>query len=97
MAAENMVRRKKEGSLSAKGTAVGMIACSNVVTGIIRNRFDLRAWKNFRMSFMRSMSIVATRNIASSIETLVGLLMSMPAPKLLCVIGHKSWTLPPPM
>ena len=42
MAAENMARRKYEGSFSGSGTAVGRIACRSVVAGMIRSKFDLR-------------------------------------------------------
>jgi hypothetical protein len=49
------------------------------------------------MSFWRSMMVIAVRNIASSIVMLVRLLMSSPAPKLVFVMGQRSWTSPPPM
>ena len=80
MAAENMVRRKYEGSLSGDGTAVGRIAWRSVVVGMIRSRFVLCGWRSVWMSFWRSMMVIAVRNIASSIVMLVRLLMSSPAP-----------------
>ena len=80
MAAENMARRKYEGSFSGDGTAVGRIACRSVVVGMIRSRFVLCGWRSVCMSFWRSMIVNAARNIANSIETLVRLLMSSPAP-----------------
>ena len=97
MAAENMARRKYEGSFSGDGTAVGRIACRSVVAGMIRSRFVLCGLKSVCMSFWRSMMVIAVRNIANSIETLVRLLMSSPAPKPVCVMGQRSWTSPPPM
>lgn len=97
MAAENITRRKYEGNLSAKGTAVGRIACRSVVAGMIRSKLVLRGWKSLCMSFWRSMMVIAVRNIASSIVMLVRLESSMPAPKPVCVMGQRSWTSPPPM
>ena len=80
-----------DGNISEIGTCVKRtMAGSTVNAGIIRAKFDLRAWKNCRMSFRRSMSIVAPTNINSSIVTLVGLLMSRPAPKYVPAAGHKS-------
>jgi len=80
-----------DGNISEIGTCVKRtMAGSTVNAGIIRAKFDLRAWKNCCMSFMRSMSIVAPTNIDSSIVTLVGLLMSRPAPKYVPAAGHKS-------
>ena len=83
--------------MSGKGTAVGRIAWRSVVAGMIRSRFVLCGWKSVCMSFWRSMMVIAVRNIASSIVMLVRLLMSSPAPKLVFVMGQRSWTSPPPM
>ena len=80
-----------DGSISERGTYVKRtMAGSTVNAGMVRAKFDLRAWKNCCMSFRRRMSIVAATNIISSIVTLVGLLRSRPAPKHVSVAGHKS-------
>jgi hypothetical protein len=80
MAAENITRRKYEGSLSGDGTAVGRIAWRSVVAGMIRSRFVLCGWKSVCMSFWRSMMVNAARKAASSIVMLVRLVSSVPAP-----------------
>ena len=80
MAAENIAKRKYEGSFSGKGTAVGRIAWRSVVAGMIMRRFVLCGWRSVCMSFWRSMIVNAARNIASSIVMLVRLVSSVPAP-----------------